>query len=154
MANVQLYRNAGEPRGRNLFGCSLAQWHFLLELGRTFGWMPEGTTYELRPDSKIVSAARHQYEPGGPSDRKLVGAEDARKLAQALEDAVASPHVPPMIEAHATALILNENTSASVLNLVAEFIQYAYGGAFMFSLDDAHSSPAPPIAGDSEAVPV
>lgn len=142
MPNVQLYRDATEPPGRDLFACSLVHWNFLLALGRTFGWTPEGTTYELRPDSKIVSAARRHYEPGAPSDRKLVDAEDARKLAHALEDAVASPYLPAMIEAHATALLLDENTMATMRDLVAEFIQYAYGGAFMFSCDALQRSDA------------
>lgn len=137
MTNVRLYRDAAEPHGRDLFACSVAQWHFLLELGRTFGWTPEGTTYELRPDSKIVSAARRDYEPGAPADRKLVDAEDARRLARALEDAMTSPHLPAMIEAHSATLLVNENTVASVIGSAAEFIQYAYGGAFMFSRDDA-----------------
>lgn len=94
MTNVRLYRDAAEPHGRDLFACSIAQWHFLLELGRAFGWTPEGTTYELRLDSKIVSAARRDYEPGATADRKLMDAEDARRLAQALEDAITSPHLP------------------------------------------------------------
>jgi hypothetical protein len=142
MIDVRLYRDAAEPRGRDLFACSLAQWRFLLELGRTFGWLPEGTTYELRPGSKIVSAARRDYEPGAPSDRKLVDAEDARKLAHALEDAMASAHLPAMIQTHATALPPSENSVASVLHLAAEFVQYAYGGAFVFCRDDARTSQA------------
>lgn len=137
MTDIRLYRDAAEPHGRDLFSCSLAQWNFLLELGRTFGWAPAGTTYELRPDSKIVSAARRDYEPGPASDRKLVDAEDARKLAHALEDAIASPHLPAIIEAHAAAMSTSENTQAAVLDSAAEFIEYAYGGAFMFYRDDA-----------------
>ena len=138
MTNVRLYRDAAEPHGRDLFACSIAQWQFLLQLGRTFGWTPEGTTYELRLDSKIVSAARRDYEPGATADRKLVDAEDARRWAHALEDAMTSPHLPAMIEAHSTAVLADEkNTVTSVIDSMAEFIQYAYGGAFMFSRDDA-----------------
>jgi hypothetical protein len=136
MTNVRFYRDAAEPHGRDLFACSLAQWHFLLELGRTFGWTSDGTTYELHPGSKIVSAARREYEPGAPSDRKLVNAEDARRLARALEDAMTSPYLPAMIEAHATALLRDQNTVASVIDTAGEFIQYAYGGAFVFFRDD------------------
>lgn len=133
---VRLCRDAAEPQGRDLFACPLAQWHFLLELERTFGWAADGATYELRAHSKIVAAVKRDYEPGDPSDRKLVDAEDARRLAHALEDALTSKLLPAMIEARAAALLVNENTVTSIMDSAAEFVQYAYGGAFTFSLDD------------------
>lgn len=134
MTDVRLYRDAAEQHGRDLFTCSLAQWHFMLELGRSFGWTAAGTTYELRADSKIVAAARRDYEPGDPSDRKLVDAQDAHRWAHALEEAMTSPRLPAMIEAHAG--LLSEGTVTAVIDSAAEFIQYAHGGAFMFSRHD------------------
>ena len=137
MAKVQFFRDAAETNGRDLFECSLAQWHFFLELGRTFGWQSQGATYELRSDSKITAAARRDYEPGAPSDRKLVDVQDARNWARALEDALNSPHLPAMIESHAMVESPSEGAVKSVSDALAEFTQYAYGGAFAFARDDA-----------------
>lgn len=136
MTHVRLYRDAAELRGRDLFACSLAQWRFLQELARAFGWTSAGATYELDPKLKIASPARHDYEPGPASDRKLVDAEDALSFARALEQAMNSGRLPSIIEAQGATLLLGGNTVTSVTDFAAEFIQYAYGGAFMFSREE------------------
>jgi hypothetical protein len=132
---VRLYRDAAETHGRDLFACSLTEWQFLLELGRTFGWQAHGATYQLPSNSKLAAAARRDYEPGASSDRKLVDAEDAINWARALEEAQKSPHFGAMIEARLASLSDGESTLQSIADALDEFIQYAYGGAFTFARD-------------------
>jgi len=135
MAEVRLFRDAAETHGRDLFACSLAEWQFLLQLGRTFGWRADGATYELPSGSKITAAARRDYLPGAPLDRKLVNAEDALSWARALEAATHSPHFPAIIEAHLATVSPEESSARAIADSLAEFIQYAYGGAFTFARD-------------------
>jgi len=137
--DVRLYRDAAETHGRDLFACSPAEWQYLLELGRTFGWQAHGATYQLPSNSKLAAAARRDYEPGAASDRKLVDAEDAINWAQALEKGQKSPHFAAMIEGRAASLSTGEETAQSIADSMDEFIQYAYGGAFTFARDGSSS---------------
>jgi hypothetical protein len=138
--DVRLYRDAAETHGRDLFACSSSEWQFLLELGRTFGWQAHGATYQLPSNSKLAAAARRDYEPGAPADRKLVDAEDAISWARALEQAQKSPHFAAMVEARSSSLP-GESTAQSIADALDEFIQYAYGGAFTFARDETSSEP-------------
>ena len=134
---VRLYRDAAETHGRDLFACSDSEWSFLLELGQAFGWRPQGTTYELPSGSKLAAAARRNYTPGAGTDRKLIAADDAIAWARGLEAAQHSPHFTAMIEARSQA---HEGSNArSIADSIAEFVEYAYGGAFTFARDDASS---------------
>lgn len=141
---VRLYRDAAEEYGRDLFACSRSDWQFLLELARTFGWQPRGTTYELPTGSKLAAAALRDYEPGAPGDRKLVDREDAIAWARALEDAQHSPHLKAIIEARSQDASAGESTERSVADSLAEFIQYAYGGGFAFASETESDSVAKP----------
>jgi hypothetical protein len=129
-ATVEMARDARETHGRDRFSCTLDEWRLLLSLAQESGWQPQGATYELPSHSKIDEPARRNYEPGDASDRKRVGAQDANALARALTDAKGSPRL--------TALVAESSvTTASLATLISEFIEYAYGGAFMFTRRDA-----------------
>ena len=129
---VRLFRDAAETHGRDLFECSLAEWEFFLELGRAFGWREEGSTYELPAGSKVAMAARRDYEPGAPADRKMVDEQDALNWGRALEDAVRSSELAHVIATRLSAQSRGIATSV-MTNKLHEFIQYAYGGRFTFA---------------------
>ena len=137
---VRLYRDAAEQHGRDLFACSVETWTFLLELGHTFGWRPHGTTYELPSKSKIETAARRNYEPGAVADRKLIAADDAIAWARALELALNSPHLTAIIQARAKDPSADGSDAQAISNSIAEFAQYAYGGAFTFAREQGADS--------------
>jgi hypothetical protein len=130
-AVVEMVRDARETRGRDRFSCTFEEWQLLLKLASEFGWQPHDTTYELPPSSKVEDPARHNYEPGEPSDRKRVDAQDSNELARALSEAQGSPRLAAMVA---------ESQNASVSTLISEFIEYAYGGAFMFARKDDSSA--------------
>lgn len=134
---VEIFRDAGAPKGRNRFSCPLPIWEFLAELGRVFGWEPKGTTYVMPANSGVEVPARRNYQPGGAQDPKQVAGEDAAAWARALESARASPHVAAIIEARCAAL-LRSGTPGSELSagVLDEFIEFAYGGAFDFAITD------------------
>lgn len=132
---VRLYRDAAEEYGRDLFACSPEEWRFFLELGRTFGWQPRGTTYELPAGSKREGVALRNYEVGTEDDRKLVAAEDASDWARALTSAHQSAHFTAMIEASLGKDAGDAATVQSLADSLAEFIQYAFGGSFTFALE-------------------
>ena len=132
---VRLYRDAAETHGRDLFSCSISRWQLLLELGRTFGWQPEGTTYELPSGSKLTAAALRDYDPGSPADRKLISAQDAANWARALEKAQSSDHLPSIIERQLGSAEAEGDTIAAANHSIDEFIEYAFGGAFVFALE-------------------
>lgn len=133
---VRLYRDAVETHGRDLFSCSVTRWQLLLQLGRTFGWQPEGATYELPSGSKLVAPARRDYEPGSPADRKLVSAQDAANWARALEQAQRSGHLGPIVDGQLGKAEGRDDTIAAANHSIDEFIEYAYGGAFVFACEE------------------
>jgi hypothetical protein len=134
-AIIEMFRDASLPRGRNRFSCSLATWELLAELGRTFGWHPQGTTYVVPVTGRATVPALRNYQPGGSQDTKLIEAEDAMGWARALELAKASPHVAAMIEARAVALAKSGKPAGDLPpGLLEEFIEFAYGGAFKFAI--------------------
>lgn len=134
-----MFREASVPGGRNRFSCSLPTWELLAELGRTFGWHSQGTTYVVPVTSKATFPALRNYQPGGSQDSKRIEAEDAMEWARALDLAKASPHVPAMIEARAIAIAGSGKPACDLPpGLLEEFIEFAYGGAFEFAiLEDA-----------------
>lgn len=132
-ATVEMFRDAAAPKGGNRFSCPLASWDLLWELGRAFGWQPEGTTYVRPANSTADVPARRNYEPSGSRDQKKVQEEDAVAWARALEVAKASPHLAAMIEAHSAALLGSGQAGGDLLpGVLDEFIEFAYGGAFEF----------------------
>jgi hypothetical protein len=140
-AIVEMVRAAAAPKGRDRFSCPLPVWDFLWELGLTFGWQPQGTTYVLPARSMVESPARRDYHPGGTRDYKQVDEADAMAWARALELAKASPHLPAMIEARSLALADGDKIVSDLLpGLLEEFIEFAYGGAFTFAILSARAS--------------
>jgi len=130
---VQMVRDAAEAQGRDRYSCSLPVWEFLRELGHTFGWLPQGTTYTSASDREPQASARHNYQPGDALDSKRVEAADALAWARALDAARHSPHFAGITDAGSGATAPSGMESgASLRSLVDEFIQYAYGGAFTF----------------------
>lgn len=117
------------------FSCACGTWDFLRDLGQTFGWHPRGTTYVMSSRQRAAPSAslRHDYQPGGGQDCKLIEAEDAIEWASALGAAKHSSHFSGMIRAHAA---LVGATEEPLLKTLDEFIDFAHEGAFVFALDD------------------
>lgn len=132
---VQMFRQAAAPKGRNRFSCPLPIWELLGELGRAFGWQPQGTTYVVPVRNAVDAPARRNYQPGSLQDHKQIAAEDAKAWARALEVAKGSPHAAAMIEARAAALAdAGKGASELLPGVIDEFIEFAYGGAFEFAI--------------------
>lgn len=131
-AIVEMYREAGAP---NRFSCSLPIWELLWDLGHAFGWHPRGTTYVVPAKSVVELPARRNYEPGDSRDHKRVENEDAMAWAHALEQAKGSSHVAAMMKARFAALACRGKDGGELLpGVLDEFIEFAYGGAFEFSI--------------------
>lgn len=127
--------------GRELFSCSTSEWRFLIELGRTFGWTPSGTTYELPAASKLNTPALRDYEPGELSDRKQVSTGDAIGWATALEAAIQASRSDLVIATRSVPTGRSESEVASFMQvLTREFIAYAYRGSFVFTLMPAQQT--------------
>jgi hypothetical protein len=126
-AIVKMFRGAGTPSGGTQFSCPTPIWDLLWELGSAFGWQPTGTTYVMPAKSISQMPARRNYQPGGSRDLKQVEEQDAVAWARALEVAKASPHFATMIEARSAELLPG---------MLDEFIEFAYGGAFEFSISE------------------
>ncbi len=136
-AIVEMFREAAAPGGRNRFSCPMPIWELLWELGLSFGWHPQGTTYVMPLKSAVETPARRNYEPGGSQDHKHVEEADAKAWARALEVAKGSPHVAAMIEARSVALVGSGKLGSEMLpGVLDEFIEFAYGGAFEFAILD------------------
>lgn len=137
---VRLHRAATEAHGRDLFVCTARQWEFLHELAHTFGWQAHGTTYELPANSKLTSVALRNYEPGDAADPKFVSTEDAVEWARALERAQDSGRLDSLATAQQLELDHGDAGAQSLGHWLAEFIEYAYGGAFTFALETSTSA--------------
>lgn len=122
-----MFRDARMPKGRNRFSCPEPVWDLLWEIGHVFGWHPSGTTYVMRANSIVKVAARRNYRPGSSLDHKQVEEQDAVAWARALELAKASPRFVAMMEAQPAKLLAG---------MFDEFIEFAYGGAFTFSISN------------------
>ena len=134
-AIVEMFRKAAAPGGRNRFSCPLPTWELLWELGRAFGWHPQGTTYVLPAKSPVEAPARRNYQPGSVRDHKQVEAEDAMAWARALEVAKVSSYTAAMIEARSVVLAGAGTIGGELLpGVIDEFIEFAYGGAFEFAI--------------------
>jgi hypothetical protein len=132
---IILFRASREEGGRDLFSCSTFEWSLLHELATTFGWKPLGTTYPLPARSKITVLARHDYQPGAPSDIKHVERSDAAQWARSLEGAKQSGHLKAILDARSgPGSAESPYDPGALATLVDEFTQYAYGGAFDFSI--------------------
>jgi len=133
-AIVEMHRDAAERGGRDRFSCPTATWELLQEVGQTFGWHPAGASYVAATSRKSASPVRRDYRPGGTLDEKRIEQDDATAWAGALELAMDSPHLAAMIEARAAAITAAGGpiTAAPLPGVIAEFIEFAYGGAFSF----------------------
>ena len=135
MNSIKLVRDAAEHGGRDVFSCTETHWNLLLELGRVFGWSPRGTTYIPEKGTISEDAARHGYAAGDESDRKRIESEDAADWAAALIRARESRHADTFIE-QTTATQSDEapTPQAHFTAVLDEFIEYAYGGEFFFTV--------------------
>ncbi len=125
-----MVRDAAEAKGRDRFACSLLVWDLLQELGEEFGWAPHGSTYVPHPSKKFDAPAGHDYQPGDSQDLKHIEAHDAIAWANALQAAIASPRLDEFLKTR----VATDAPRDSLISIVKEFIQYCYGGAFVFSL--------------------
>ena len=141
MEMVEMFRDATVPKGRDRYSCPVPIWEFLWELGRAFGWQPTGTTYVVPPRLKLEAPARRNYQPGNSQDSKRLEEQDAVAWARALEAAKMSPHTAAMVQARATAGA-GESGGELLPGVLDEFIQFAYGGAFEFTLSHEDASGA------------
>lgn len=131
-STVDMSRKTGAP---NRFSCPLPTWEMLHELGRAFGWHPQGATYVIPAKSAVESPARRNYEPCDSEDQKQVGDADAMAWAGALEKAKVSPHVTAMLEKRSLAFATSGKADGELLpSVIDEFIEFAYGGAFKFAI--------------------
>jgi hypothetical protein len=132
---IEMVRDAAERGGRDRYACSLSAWNLFRQLGETFGWQPQGTTYIPSAGTKQPLTARHDYSPGVAEDRKCVESGDALAWARALEMARKSSHLQVLISqtlATGGAEADPGNTVPRFEAMLDEFIQYAYSGAFAF----------------------
>jgi hypothetical protein len=130
---VSMVRGSTDAGGRDRYSCSMGDWDLLLQIGKTFGWKPAGSTYLPAPKASVIDATvRHDYEPGDKKDYKQVDAQDAVAWAQALSEARRSPHLAAMVGVRSAEDAIDPRYTA----LLDEFIAYAYRGEFSFALTE------------------
>jgi hypothetical protein len=153
MSSTTIIALRGPDHGARRFLCSVATWEFLRDLGQTFGWRPRGATYVTTARQRTLPpvALRHNYQPGGMQDCKQIEADDATEWASALGAAKRSSYLGGMIQAHAA---LVRSAEEPLLDLLDEFIDFAHGGAFVFSLNTEPDRLARPrmVAGEAAKV--
>jgi len=139
---VDMVRGTPVSTTHDRFSCSVTSWDFLQELGQTFGWRPQGTTYIVPAKLRIEFPARHDYQPGDVLDYKRLDPEDALAWAHALETAQLSPQFSSMITMRWTRRAPScEPQTQTLHRVVYEFTEYAYGGEFAFAISAAREPP-------------
>lgn len=135
MLIVELFRERGE-KGGDQFSCTLAEWNFLRELGKTFGWHPIGTTYlPQKGQPARHKPIKHDYQPGDSEDRKRVESDDSAQWAATLDRARRSPFISGMLHARAQLQESESTSSAQALeSLLNNFIEFARRGSFTIAL--------------------
>jgi hypothetical protein len=132
---VEMFREPDRYR-RDHFSCTLSDWDFMHELGRTFGWLPFGTTYlPQRGQPARRMPIKHDYRPGDIQDRKRVEADDAERLITALERARQSQFIAGILQAHAQLQPPDQEvTEQSLQSMLQSFIEFARRGPFTIAL--------------------
>lgn len=138
---VDMVRDSAESGGRDRFSCTPEVWDLLLEVGKAFGWKPQGTSYVPSAAVSSEMTIRHGYRPGDRQDFKRFDAEDAAALARALSEAKRSPHLAAMLGERPGPAALGSEASVEELSsanapfavVMDEFIEYAFGGEFSFA---------------------
>lgn len=120
------------------FTCTLPDWNFIRDLGKTFGWHPAGTTYLPQQGARARhNPTKHDYQPGDSRDSKRVEADDSARWAAALEAAQRSPFISGMLRTHVRLLDQNHADAEHTLRSELQtFIQFARRGAFTVALKD------------------
>lgn len=126
-------------RGAEQFSCSLADWNFIAELGRTFGWQPAGTTYLPQHGERArLNPIKHGYQPGGSQDSKRVEADDAARWVAALDVAKRSPFIAGILRTHTELRGASRPDAERPLHAqLHSFIEFARRGAFTIALRGA-----------------
>lgn len=134
-AVVELSRTSGDGQ----FTCSVPDWNFLRDLGRTFGWHPAGTTYLPQQGQRARhNPIKHDYQPGDSQDSKRVEANDAAQWAATLDGARRSPFFAGMLRKHAQLHNANYTVAEHALQAkLQSFIEFARRGSFTIALRDA-----------------
>ncbi|WP_153067191.1 hypothetical protein [Steroidobacter cummioxidans] len=119
------------------FTCTLTDWNFIRDLGRTFGWHPAGTTYLPQHGQRARhNPIKHDYQPGDSEDSKRVEADDSAQWAAALSAAQRSPFISGMLRTHARAQDGNHTEAErSLHSQLQSFIEFARRGAFTIALE-------------------
>lgn len=132
---VELSRTSGDEQ----FICSLADWNFIRDLGRTFGWHATGTTYLPQHGERArLNPIKHDYQPGASQDSKRVEADDGARWAAALHRARRSPFIAGMLRTHvqlqgASGTIAEQSLHAKLQS----FSEFSRRGAFTIALRDS-----------------
>lgn len=79
---VEMVHGRPQTAGFRTFDCHGSVWPDVLELGQRFGWIPEGTR-----DGDQDPRFEPTYEPEDWCHSKLISAQDASNLADALSKA-------------------------------------------------------------------
>jgi hypothetical protein len=132
---VELSRTSADGE----FTCSLPDWNFLRDLGRTFGWRHAGTTYLPQQGQRARhNPIKHDYQPGDSQDSKRVEADDAARWAAALDLARRSPFIAGMLRKHAQLHSGNDTVTEHALQAqLQRFTEFARRGSFTIALRDA-----------------
>lgn len=135
---VELSRTSGDDQ----FICSLADWNFIRDLGRTFGWHAAGTTYLPQQGERArINPIKHDYQPGDSRDSKRVEADDAAQWAAALDGARRSPFLAGMLRTHTQRQGVNQTLAEHSLNAqLQSFSEFSRRGAFTIALRDAQQT--------------
>ncbi|WP_129646102.1 hypothetical protein [Peristeroidobacter agariperforans] len=132
---VELSRTSGDE----LFICSLADWNFIRDLGRTFGWHPAGTTYLPQQGERArLNPIKHDYHPGDSQDSKRVEVDDCAQWVAALDRARRSPFIAGMLRTHAQ--LQGASGTLAEQSLYAQlqsFSEFARRGAFTIAFRDS-----------------
>lgn len=129
---VELFREPGDDH----LMCTLPDWNFMRDLGKTFGWHPVGTTYLPQQGQRSRhKPIKHDYQPGDSQDRKRIEANDCEQWAAALDEARRSPFISGMLRTHAQLQDASDaGTEQSLHAQLQNFIEFVRRGAFTIAL--------------------
>ena len=132
---VEMVHGRPETPGFRTFDCHGSVWPDVLELGKRFGWIPEGTR-----DGDQDPNFEPTYEPEDWCHSKLISAGDASNLADALSKA---KDVVGDVQA-ASPLLLRDDMSASAVRavnrgisraLIDDLVDFLRSGEIVFAWD-------------------
>jgi len=143
---VEMINGIPDEPDTSHFDCSAWQWDHILDLGKKFGWKPQGTVFGDFHSKQEISSTRENYRPDEWAYCKKFLTEDRLALADALQRCIDSSQRDPadlkqrgpkfVTESMSSMGDYNQFNGDLSISFFQDFILFLRKKDFIFAYDD------------------